>query len=220
MLKKLWLAALLLSPDAARGAGDRRQFGSPRFPGAVGWAAHTAGGRGGKILRVTTLATDGPGSLKAAIDQGPAHRRVRGRRGDRSGPRHADDRRAVPDHRRPDRTLARHHHHPRRHRCEDARRRSSRHIRVMTGVDGQAKRSGWEADAFSTVAAHNVVVEHCSFLWGVDENMSASGPRFTGKTLAEWRAGTSRNIVFREQPRRRGPRRRQPPQGRALPRAR
>lgn len=72
------------------------------------------------------------------------------------------------------------------------------HLRVMTGADGQAKLSGWEADAFSTVAAHNVVVEHCSFLWALDENMSASGPRFTGNTVAEWRAGTSHDIVFRE----------------------
>lgn len=72
------------------------------------------------------------------------------------------------------------------------------HLRVMTGADGQARLSGWEADAFSTVAARNIVVEHCSFLWGVDENMSASGPRFTGNTVAEWRAGTSHHIVFRD----------------------
>lgn len=72
------------------------------------------------------------------------------------------------------------------------------HMRVMTGADGQAKRSGWEADAFSSVAAHNVVIEHNSFLWALDENMSASGPRFTGRTVAEWRKGTSHNIVFRE----------------------
>ena len=38
------------------------------FPGAVGWAAHTPGGRGGAILRVTTLAESGPGSLRAAIE--------------------------------------------------------------------------------------------------------------------------------------------------------
>ncbi|MDM7956120.1 pectate lyase [Blastomonas sp.] len=72
------------------------------------------------------------------------------------------------------------------------------HLRVMTGADGQARLSGWEADAFSTVAARNVVVEHCSFLWAVDENMSASGPRFTGSTVEEWRAGTSHHIVFRD----------------------
>jgi hypothetical protein len=68
----------------------------------------------------------------------------------------------------------------------------------MTGADGQARLSGWEADAFSTVAAHDVVIEHCSFMWALDENMSASGPRFNGKTVAEWRANTSHNIIFRE----------------------
>src|SRR3546814_689667 len=71
-----------------------------------------------------------------------------------------------------------------------------RHLRVYTGVDGQPKRSGWEADALSTVGAHNVVVDHCTFLWALDENMSASGPRFDGKTVAEWRRGTSHDITF------------------------
>ena len=37
--------------DAAPDAGD----GLPAFPGAVGWAAATPGGRGGGIIRVTTL---------------------------------------------------------------------------------------------------------------------------------------------------------------------
>lgn len=72
------------------------------------------------------------------------------------------------------------------------------HMRIMTGVDGQPKLSGWEADAFSTVAAYNVIVEHCSFFWAVDENMSTSGPRFTGNTVEEWRKGTSHDILFRE----------------------
>jgi hypothetical protein len=71
------------------------------------------------------------------------------------------------------------------------------HVRVFTGVDGQAKLSGWEPDAFSTVAAHDVVVENCTFFWAIDENMSASGPRFAGNTLAEWRHGTSYDVVFR-----------------------
>src|SRR3546814_9201325 len=71
-----------------------------------------------------------------------------------------------------------------------------RHRRVYTGVDGQSKRSGWEADTFSTVAAQNVIVDHCTLLWGIDENMSASGPRFTGKSVEEWRKGTSHNISF------------------------
>ena len=42
------------------------------FPGAMGWAASTPGGRGGRILRVTTLAGEGPGSIRAALEaEGP-----------------------------------------------------------------------------------------------------------------------------------------------------
>ena len=158
----------------------------------------TRGGAGGRIIRVTTLAKDGPGSLKAAIDA--------------TGPRIVvfevggaiDLGRDTMTIKEPFLTIA----------GQTAPSPGITlirggidlkghdvilsHIRVMTGADGQAKRSGWEADAFSTVAAYNVVVEHCSFLWAIDENMSASGPRFTGNTLAEWRAATSHDIVFRE----------------------
>jgi hypothetical protein len=71
-----------------------------------------------------------------------------------------------------------------------------RHIRIHTGVDGQPQRSGWEADAISTIGARNVIVDHCSLIWAIDENLSASGPRFTGNSVEEWRRGTSHNITF------------------------
>ena len=32
--------------------------------------------------------------------------------------------------------------------------------------------------------------------WAIDENLSASGPRFAGKTPEEWRSGTSHRITF------------------------
>ena len=40
----------------------------PAFPGAEGEGAISQGGRGGRALYVTTLADDGPGSLRAAVE--------------------------------------------------------------------------------------------------------------------------------------------------------
>lgn len=41
----------------------------PAFPGAEGFGALASGGRGGKVLYVTNLNADGPGSLQAAINE-------------------------------------------------------------------------------------------------------------------------------------------------------
>lgn len=168
----------------------------PAFPGAAGWAAETGGGRGGRIIRVTTLNADGPGSFRAAVET--------------KGPRTVvfevagviDLGRSTLTITEPYLTIA----------GQTAPSPGItiirggidlkthdvivRHIRVRPGVDGQAKRSGWEVDAFSTIGAYNVVVDHCTMTWGLDENLSASGPRFTGSTPADWRKGTSHNITF------------------------
>ena len=39
----------------------------PAFPGAEGFGAASIGGRGGKVMEVTTLADSGPGSFRAAV---------------------------------------------------------------------------------------------------------------------------------------------------------
>jgi len=63
-LRTIFAALLLLTSTPL--------LAEPAFPGAVGWASETPGGRGGQIIRVTNLNADGPGSLKAAIEtKGP-----------------------------------------------------------------------------------------------------------------------------------------------------
>jgi hypothetical protein len=187
------LAILLLTAalPAARAADDLLAF-----PGAQGAAAHTPGGRGGKILRVTTLAASGTGSLLAALEtDGPrivvfevggvidfAQHEIK-----ITKPFLTVAGQTAPA---PGITLIR--------TGIDVSTHDVvlQHIRVRTGSADAPKRGGWEPDAFSTIAGHDVIVDHCSMSWAIDENLSASGPRFTGKTPEDWRRGTSYRITF------------------------
>src|SRR5262245_19470914 len=70
----LWgMCALAVNFAAADAEEAAKPSSAPlAFPGAMGWAAHTPGGRGGKILRVTTLDAGGPGSFVEALEtKGP-----------------------------------------------------------------------------------------------------------------------------------------------------
>lgn len=58
-------------PWAARPT-DLPQAKIPSFPGAEGGGMYSFGGRGGKVLTVTSLADDGPGSFRWACEQGGA----------------------------------------------------------------------------------------------------------------------------------------------------
>ncbi|MGE4069940.1 MAG: polysaccharide lyase family 1 protein [Lysobacterales bacterium] len=168
------------------------------FPGAMGWAASTPGGRGGKILKVTTLATAGPGSLAEAlaqpypriivfevggvIDLGAQTLRV-------TEPFLSIAGQTAPF---PGITLIRGGLDVATHDVV------IRHIRVRPGEAGAAKRAGVDFDGISTVAGRDVIIDHCSLSWATDENLSASGPRFVegGKTLEDFRRGTSQRITF------------------------
>jgi len=50
------------------GSDARADREVPAFPGAEGFGSYTPGGRGGRVIEVTNLNADGPGSLKAAVD--------------------------------------------------------------------------------------------------------------------------------------------------------
>jgi pectate lyase len=67
------LIILLFASIECRNAGiETDKPGLKSFPGAEGWGAVTAGGRYGKVIKVTNLNTSGPGSLaEACATEGP-----------------------------------------------------------------------------------------------------------------------------------------------------
>ncbi|MBW2528445.1 MAG: pectate lyase [Deltaproteobacteria bacterium] len=68
------------------------------------------------------------------------------------------------------------------------------HIRVRPGDEDPPQ--DWEPDGISLNAAYDVIVDHCSVSWAVDENLSASGPRHDGANPDEWRQNTSHRVTF------------------------
>jgi pectate lyase len=165
------------------------------FP-EIDWQAITDGGRGGEIVRVTTLDNDGPGSLREAIAREGARIIVFEVGGvidlqkQTISITHPDITIAGQTAPSPGITLIR--------GGIDVKTNDViiQHLRIRPGDNGEPRASGFAEDAISTASAHNLIVDHCSFTWAVDENLSASGPRFTGTTPEEWRAGTSRNILY------------------------
>ena len=164
--------------------------------GPLGPAAMTAGGRGGEIVRVTSLESDGPGTLRAALEaDGPKiivfevggvidldgnNLRVSSSNTTIAG-------QTAPS---PGITLIR------GGMVITGDDIIVQHMRIRPGDLGEGLRSGRDIDAITTIAAHNVIVDHCSLSWATDENLSASGPRFTGETPKDWREGTSHTIAY------------------------
>lgn len=168
----------------------------PAWTTPPGWT-ETRGGAGGPVLRVTTLAADGPGSLAAALAaRGPRtivfavagtvdlrektlritepFVTVAGETAPSPGITLVNGDVAVTTH---DVVV--------------------RHLRVRAGARDRPRGSGWEVDGLTTGAgARDVIVDHCSFAWATDENLTASGSPFKGATPDEWRKNTSHRITF------------------------
>lgn len=142
----------------------------PAFPGAEGFGARTPGGRGGKLIPVLNLNDSGAGSLRAACQaEGPriVVFRVAG----------IIDLKSSIKITNPFLTLA----------AQTAPgdgvclrgfdldiRTHDAVVRYLRSRPGDV--SGKEVDAIDVGSgSYNVVVDHCSATWGVDENLSLSG---------------------------------------------
>ena len=193
-------AASCTARGAAGGPSAPPRTDAPRaFPGAEGWAAFTPGGRGGRILRVTTLEASGPGSFLEALNA-PGPRTIvfevggvidLGKRTIRvTEPYLTIAGQTAPS---PGITFVRGGFSVVTHDVV------VRHIRVRPGSGGRPPGDGtkWDVDGMSTWGrARDGIVDHCSFSWASDENLSAAGPGFEGATPAEWRENTARRITY------------------------
>ncbi|HEY3053131.1 MAG TPA: right-handed parallel beta-helix repeat-containing protein [Thermoanaerobaculia bacterium] len=138
----------------------------------------TEGGLRGKLIRVTTLAADGPGSIGDAIKQREPRLVVfevggvidlGGRTLVVISPHLTIAGQTAPD---PGITLIR------GGLIVETHDVVIQHIAVRPGDNGATR--PWEPDALGArrgkEPVHHVVFDHCSATWGVDENLSVSGP--------------------------------------------
>ena len=139
----------------------------PAFPGAWGGGMFTTGGRGGRVIAVTNLEDSGPGSLRAAIDaQG---RRIVVFRV--AGVIYLE---SALDIEHPDITIAGQSA-PGDGICIahdsvniNTRNVVLRHLRVRRG----RPEGGQGSDNIGGNPIGQIVVDHCSTSWGMDENLS------------------------------------------------
>ena len=140
----------------------------PAFPGAEGFGRFASGGRGGRVLAVTTLADDGPGSFRAAVrEKGPRTIVFRV-----SGTIRLDSELVV---REGDLTVAGQTA-PGDGVCLrnasfrlDADNVIVRHLRFRLGDERHAADDAFSANGTRRRMPRNIIVDHCSMSWAVDE---------------------------------------------------
>ena len=192
----LTLSLIALATSAALNSAASAQGPRDKWETPPGWT-ETRGGAGGRVIRVTSLEKTGPGTLaEALMSEGPRVIEF-----SVSGTIDLQGKGLKIDH--PYLTLA----------GETAPSPGItlvhggiqvlthdvivRHLRVRTSDGPRAKSAEPSMDGLGTGGgAHDVIVDHCSFAWGTDENISASGPRFNGATPDEWRKNTSHRVTI------------------------
>ncbi len=168
----LMLVAMLLVPNVSYGQSNGQ---IKAFPGAEGFGTNTTHGRGGQVIEVTNLNDNGPGSLRAAVEtSGPRiivfrtggiielreHIRIRepfvyiaGQTAPGDGITLSGGGFIV-----------------------DAHDVVIRYMRVRPGDDRNGPNpQSRDGIAVASDDIYNVVIDHSSFSWGIDENVSTYG---------------------------------------------
>ncbi|MFM7183327.1 MAG: pectate lyase [Planctomycetota bacterium] len=135
----------------------------PAFPGAEGWGRFAAGGRGGDVYAVTTLADDGPGSLRDALREGnrTVVFRISGTIVLESELLLERSNVTIAGQTAPGGGIC-----LRRFplRIRGARDVVARHLRIRVGDE-----AGRPLDGLEIRDSHDVIIDHCSVSWAIDE---------------------------------------------------
>lgn len=179
------MLALVIGITSGTGAaalpGGQNASAPIAFPGAEGAGRFAVGGRGGAVLRVTTLADSGPGSLRAAVEaEGPRTVIF-----DIGGTIHLASSLRI---REPGITLAGQtapgggitlRGQPLVISADDV---VIRYIRSRLGDEG-----GVEADAITIDRGERIILDHVSASWSVDETLSVgSRSRVIDAVTVQW----------------------------------
>jgi pectate lyase len=165
---------------------------APVIPGGAGFGMDTPAGRGGTVYKVTNLKASGPGSLKACVDGTTARTcvfEVSGTIRLTSDLVIRNDRLTIAGQTAPSpgiilRGAAISIH---------ASNILIQHIRVRTGDDtngpAPGNRDSLKIEGNASKPVKNIVIDHCSFSWAIDEIVSTWGPHdnitFTNNIFAE-----------------------------------
>jgi len=153
----------------------------PAFPGAEGFGAASIGGRGGRVIEVTNLNDSGPGSLRAAVEANGARIVVFCVSGNielKSRLKIGNPYITIAGQTAPGDGIC----------LKNYQLQVStdhviiRYIRFRPGDN-----EGVELDALWVARGRNIIIDHCSASWAVDETLSvAAEPNILGNVTVQW----------------------------------
>ena len=153
----------------------------PAFPGAEGFGAQSIGGRGGRVIEVTNLNDSGPGSLREAIEVNEPRIvvfRVSGIIQLQSRLRISNPYITIAGQTAPGGGICLKDH---------GFQISADHVIVRYIRSRLGDNYGAEDDSISVTKGRNIILDHCSASWSVDETLSVSSDEDNlGNVTVQW----------------------------------